>query len=67
MLPVSDAILATFADRQSALAAVTDLLDEAFINVQQEQDGRVTLVIVDAGQRVAMARAIITRHGGTEI
>jgi hypothetical protein len=66
-IEVSEAILATFANRQRALAAVTELLDEAFINVQQEQDGQVTLVIVDADQRPDRARAIIARHGGAEL
>jgi hypothetical protein len=46
---------------------VTDLLDAGFINLEQEQDGDEMLVTVDAGDRVAEARAIVARYGGVEI
>jgi hypothetical protein len=60
-------VLATFSQPGAGRAAVEDLLDAGFINVEQEQDGEDVLVTVDAGPRAAEARAIVARYGGVEI
>jgi hypothetical protein len=60
-------VLGTFSRPAGGKAAVTDLLDAGFINVEQEQDADDLLVTVDAGDRAAEARAIFARYGGVEI
>jgi hypothetical protein len=61
---VNTILMATFRQRERATQAVGDLLDVGFLNVEQEQDGQSTLVIVDAADRAREARTIIERHGG---
>jgi hypothetical protein len=60
-------VLATFSQPGAGKAAVTDVLDAGFIDVEQEEDGDDMLVTVDAGDRAAEARAIVARRGGVEI
>jgi hypothetical protein len=58
---------ATFARRQDAKAALEDLLDAGFLNVEQEMEGERTDVLVDPAGREAEALAILTAHGGTRV
>jgi hypothetical protein len=60
-------LLATFSQPGAGKAAVTDLLDAGFSNLEHEQDGDDTLVTVEAGDRAPEARAIVARYGGVEI
>ena len=60
------AVLASFSRPENAAVALEKLLDAGFINVEQEVEGRRTVIIVDAGDRQAQAREIIAEHGGTE-
>jgi hypothetical protein len=59
-------VLATFERPQDAAAAVEKLLDTGFVNVEQEAEGALTMVIVDAGDRQDRAREILTELGGAE-
>jgi hypothetical protein len=60
-------VLATVSQPGAGKAAVEDLLDAGFINLEQEQDDEDMLVTVDAGARAAEAGAIVARYGGVEI
>jgi hypothetical protein len=64
---MSTIVLATFSQPRAGRAAVEDLLDAGFSNLEQEQDGDALLVTVEADDRVAEARAIVARYGGVEI
>ncbi len=59
-------VLATFGRAGAAAAVVEKLLDAGFVNVEQEVEGSRTVVIVDAGDRLDLAREILVEQGGVE-
>jgi len=59
-------VLATFGRPRDAAVAVEKLLDAGFVNVEQEVEGSLTLVIVDAGDRQDLVREILIEQGGVE-
>jgi hypothetical protein len=59
--------MATFNDDSQAVAAVNELLNAGFLNVEHERDGADSLVIVDPGSRAGDARRIFVAHGGKEL
>ena len=61
-----ETILAAFGVPELAAIALEELLAAGFINVERETEGRRTVLIVDAGNRQAEARAILDKHGGEE-
>jgi hypothetical protein len=61
-----ETILAAFDVPEVAAIALEELLAAGFINVERETEGRRTVLIVDAGNRQAEARAILHQHGGEE-
>jgi hypothetical protein len=60
-------MMATFNNNAQAKAAVTDLLNAGFLNVEHEQNGAASLVVVDPGERVADVHQIFAAHGGVEL
>ena len=60
-------MMATFNSNAQAVAAVTDLLNAGFLNVEHERNGSAALVVVDPGERVADVHRIFTTHGGEEL
>lgn len=62
-----DPMMATFDSIAQAVAAVTDLLNAGFLNVEHEQNGSAALVVVDPGERVADVQRIFAAHGGVEL
>jgi hypothetical protein len=59
-------VLATFARPRDAAVAVEKLLDTGFVNVEQEVEGALTMVMVDAGDQQDLAREILVEQGGVE-
>ena len=51
---------------EDAAAALGELLDAGFINVEQEVEGGRTVLVLDAGDQQKRAREILTAHGGLE-
>ena len=51
---------------QTARVAVEKLLDRVFVNVEQELEGALTMVMVDAGDQQDLARQILVDEGGVE-
>jgi hypothetical protein len=64
---VTDPLMATFTDDAQAVAAATDLLNAGFLNVEHEQSGADSLVVVDPGDRAGDVRRIFVAHGGVEL
>ena len=64
---MTNPLMATFTDDTQAVAAVTDLLNAGFLNVEHERDGADSLVIVDPGNRATDVRRIFVAHGGKEL
>ncbi len=60
-------MMASFNSNVQAVAAVTDLLNAGFLNVEHEQSGASALVVVDPGERVADVHKIFAAHGGVEL
>jgi len=58
--------LAAFGRTEDAAAALGELLDAGFINVEQEVEGGRTVLVLDAGDQQKRAREILTAHGGLE-
>ena len=65
-LGAGETILAAFGVPAEAAIALEELLAAGFINVERETEGKRTVLIVDAGNRQAEARAILGKHGGEE-
>ena len=61
-----ETILAAFDVPEVAAIALEEFLAAGFINVERETEGRRTVLIVDAGNRQAEARAILDKHGAEE-
>lgn len=59
-------LLAAFGGTEDAAAALDELLDAGFINVEREVEGGRTVLVVDAGPRENQARQILVAHGGLE-
>ena len=59
-------ILAAFGSAEDAAAALGELLDAGFINVEQEVEGGRTVLVLDAGDQQKRAREILAAHGGLE-
>ena len=59
-------LLAAFGRTEDAAAALGELLDAGFINVEQEIEGPRTVLVLDAGTRQKQAREILAAHGGLE-
>jgi hypothetical protein len=64
---MTDPIMATFNNNAQAVAAVTDLLNAGFLNVEHEQNGAAALVVVDPGDRADDVYSIFAAHGGVEM
>jgi hypothetical protein len=60
-------LLASFDHPEDAAAALEKLLGAGFINVEQETEGRHTVLVLDAGERQAEARAIFAEHDGVDL
>lgn len=60
------ALLAAFGLAEDAAAALGELLDAGFINVEQEVEGGRTVLVLDAGDQQKRAREILAAHGGLE-
>jgi hypothetical protein len=58
--------LAAFGRTEDAAAALDELLNAGFINVEQEVEGERTVLVVDAGPRENQARQMLAAHGGVE-
>jgi hypothetical protein len=59
-------LLAAFGRTEDAAAALGELLDAGFINVEQEVDGGRTVLVLDVGNQQKRAREILVAHGGVE-
>jgi hypothetical protein len=59
-------LLAAFGRADDATAALDELLDAGFLNVEQEAEGGRTVLVLDAGDRPDQARRILAAHGGIE-
>jgi len=59
-------LFAGFGRTEDAAAALTELLDAGFINVEREVDGGRTVLVLDAGDQQNRAREILAAHGGLE-
>ena len=59
-------LFAGFGRTEDAAAALTELLDAGFINVEREVDGGRTVLVLDAGDQQNRAREILAAHGGHE-
>jgi hypothetical protein len=59
-------LLVAFGRSDDAAAALDELLDAGFINVEQEAEGGRTVLVLDAGDRTDRARKILAAHAGLE-
>ena len=59
-------LLAAFGSGDDAAAALSELLDAGFINVEREVEGGRTVLVIDVGHQEKRAREILNAHGGVE-
>ncbi len=63
----SNIVLAQFDHPEQAAAALDDLMEAGFLNVEQEVEGKETEVVVDPDAHEREAHQIVQEHGGVEI
>jgi hypothetical protein len=63
----SNIVLAQFDQPEQAAAALGDLMEAGFLNVEQEVEGKETELVVDPDAHEREAHTIVQEHGGLEI